>query len=197
MLCAERRQKSVLPFMPHWQNRLGIGQIWRHEDYAFRYQQPDTYKQIAKQRTERRIVREHTSQIAGWFNEQKCSVQTSMLKSNTTKTHLQHLAQNAEERLSLRWAFWRTSSTYIADQLQDCYVRSQVSFIPNTNTYSSEFDDYVANPKAKWLPVDSYRSPWPQGKTIEIQIRMLNARRLWALGVAAHWKYKKKGFKRP
>lgn len=40
-------------------NRLGIGQLkWEIEDYAFRYQQPDTYKQIAKQLSERRIVRE-------------------------------------------------------------------------------------------------------------------------------------------
>src|SRR5690606_14609484 len=40
-------------------NRLGIGQLkWEIEDYAFRYQQPDTYKQIAKQLAERRIVRE-------------------------------------------------------------------------------------------------------------------------------------------
>jgi len=41
-------------------NRLGIGQLkWEIEDYAFRYQHPDVYKQIAKQLSERRIDREY------------------------------------------------------------------------------------------------------------------------------------------
>ncbi|MGB2080117.1 MAG: HD domain-containing protein, partial [Vibrio sp.] len=40
-------------------NRLGIGQLkWEIEDYAFRYQHSETYKKIAKQLSERRIVRE-------------------------------------------------------------------------------------------------------------------------------------------
>ncbi|MFW9277685.1 GTP diphosphokinase, partial [Glaesserella parasuis] len=41
-------------------NRLGIGQLkWEIEDYAFRYQHAQTYKQIAKQQAERRIDREN------------------------------------------------------------------------------------------------------------------------------------------
>jgi GTP pyrophosphokinase len=79
-------------------NRLGIGQLkWELEDYCFRYLHPAEYKRIAKLLHERRIDREH------YIDEFVGGLRQAMKEENarrslwSTKTHLQHLAQNAEE----------------------------------------------------------------------------------------------------
>lgn len=175
-------------------NRLGIGQLkWEIEDYAFRYQHAGTYKQIAKQLSERRIDREHyiTDFVTDLENEMKaCGINAEV--SGRPK-HIYSIWRKMQKKsLAFDELFDVRAVRIIADQLQDCYaalgvVHTKYKHLP------SEFDDYVANPKPNGYQSIHTVILGPEGKTIEIQIRTKQMHEESELGVAAHWKYKEGG----
>ena len=172
-------------------NRLGIGQLkWEIEDYAFRYQQPDTYKQIAKQLSERRIVREQY--ITDFVDDLTAEMNRSSINAEVSgrPKHIYSIWRKMQKKgLDFDELFDVRAVRIIADQLQDCYaglgvVHTKYKHLP------SEFDDYVANPKPNGYQSIHTVVLGPEGKTIEIQIRTKQMHEDSELGVAAHWKYK-------
>lgn len=172
-------------------NRLGIGQLkWEIEDYAFRYQHSDTYKQIAKQISERRIVREHYIDdfVSGLMSEMKVSSINAEVSGRPK--HIYSIWRKMQKKsLAFDELFDVRAVRIIADELQDCYaalgiVHTKYKHLP------SEFDDYVANPKPNGYQSIHTVILGPEGKTIEIQIRTKQMHEDSELGVAAHWKYK-------
>lgn len=172
-------------------NRLGIGQLkWEIEDYAFRYQQPDTYKQIAKQLSERRIVREQY--IRDFVNDLRNEMSVSSINAEVSgrPKHIYSIWRKMQKKnLAFDELFDVRAVRIIADKLQDCYaalgvVHTKYRHLP------SEFDDYVANPKPNGYQSIHTVILGPEGKTIEIQIRTKQMHEESELGVAAHWKYK-------
>ncbi|OIQ24328.1 GTP diphosphokinase [uncultured Vibrio sp.] len=172
-------------------NRLGIGQLkWEIEDYAFRYQQPDTYKQIAKQLSERRIVREQY--ITDFVDDLTAEMGVSSINAEVSgrPKHIYSIWRKMQKKsLEFDELFDVRAVRIIADQLQDCYaalgvVHTKYKHLP------SEFDDYVANPKPNGYQSIHTIVLGPEGKTIEIQIRTKQMHEDSELGVAAHWKYK-------
>ncbi|KLN64386.1 GTP diphosphokinase [Vibrio sp. VPAP30] len=175
-------------------NRLGIGQLkWEIEDYAFRYQQPDTYKQIAKQLSERRIVREQY--IKDFVDDLTSEMKTSSINAEVSgrPKHIYSIWRKMQKKgLAFDELFDVRAVRIIADKLQDCYaalgtVHTKYKHLP------SEFDDYVANPKPNGYQSIHTVILGPEGKTIEIQIRTKDMHEDSELGVAAHWKYKEGG----
>jgi GTP pyrophosphokinase len=175
-------------------NRLGIGQLkWEIEDYAFRYQQPDTYKQIAKQLSERRIVREQY--IKDFVDDLTSEMQVSSILAEVSgrPKHIYSIWRKMQKKsLDFDELFDVRAVRIIAERLQDCYaalgiVHTKYKHLP------SEFDDYVANPKPNGYQSIHTVILGPEGKTIEIQIRTKQMHEDSELGVAAHWKYKEGG----
>ncbi|NOI81943.1 GTP diphosphokinase [Vibrio tubiashii] len=175
-------------------NRLGIGQLkWEIEDYAFRYQQPDTYKQIAKQLSERRIVREQY--IKDFVDDLTFEMKGSSINAEVSgrPKHIYSIWRKMQKKgLAFDELFDVRAVRIIADKLQDCYaalgtVHTKYKHLP------SEFDDYVANPKPNGYQSIHTVILGPEGKTIEIQIRTKDMHEDSELGVAAHWKYKEGG----
>jgi len=175
-------------------NRLGIGQLkWEIEDYAFRYQQPDTYKQIAKQLSERRIVREQY--IKDFVDDLTSEMKGSAINAEVSgrPKHIYSIWRKMQKKgLAFDELFDVRAVRIIADKLQDCYaalgtVHTKYKHLP------SEFDDYVANPKPNGYQSIHTVILGPEGKTIEIQIRTKDMHEDSELGVAAHWKYKEGG----
>ncbi|SON48060.1 GTP diphosphokinase [Vibrio tapetis] len=172
-------------------NRLGIGQLkWEIEDYAFRYQQSSTYKQIAKQLSERRIVREQY--IEDFVTDLSSEMDTFSINAEVSgrPKHIYSIWRKMQKKsLAFDELFDVRAVRIIADQLQDCYaalgvVHTKYKHLP------SEFDDYVANPKPNGYQSIHTVILGPEGKTIEIQIRTKQMHEESELGVAAHWKYK-------
>ncbi len=175
-------------------NRLGIGQLkWEIEDYAFRYKHPDTYKQIAKQLSERRIVREQY--IKDFVDDLTNEMGTSGINAEVSgrPKHIYSIWRKMQKKsLAFDELFDVRAVRIIADKLQDCYaalgaVHTKYKHLP------SEFDDYVANPKPNGYQSIHTVILGPEGKTIEIQIRTKQMHEDSELGVAAHWKYKEGG----
>jgi GTP pyrophosphokinase len=172
-------------------NRLGIGQLkWELEDFMFRYQHPNTYKQIAKQLDEKRLDREkYIREFVGTLSAEMklCGIQAEV--SGRPK-HIYSIWRKMQKKgLTFDELFDVRAVRIIAERLQDCYgalgvVHTLWHHLPN------EFDDYVANPKPNGYQSIHTVVMGPGGKSVEIQIRTKQMHEDSELGVAAHWKYK-------
>ncbi|OOF28768.1 GTP diphosphokinase [Salinivibrio sp. IB872] len=172
-------------------NRLGIGQLkWEIEDYAFRYQHAQTYKQIAKQLAERRIDRENY--ITAFVTDLQQAMEASHINAQVygRPKHIYSIWRKMQKKnLQFDELFDVRAVRIIAEELQDCYaalgaVHTKYRHLPK------EFDDYVANPKPNGYQSIHTVVLGPEGKPVEIQIRTRQMHDDAELGVAAHWKYK-------
>lgn len=175
-------------------NRLGIGQLkWELEDLAFRYLEPDTYRQIAQNLDEKREEREQfivdvVDKIKQISSKDGISAEIygrpkhiySIWKKMTTK------------RRSFNELFDVRAVRVVVDTIAECYVvlglvHSQWRHI------DKEFDDYIANPKENGYQSLHTAVYGPGGKPVEIQIRTKQMDEFAEHGVAAHWRYKEAG----
>ncbi|WP_150137086.1 GTP diphosphokinase [Candidatus Enterovibrio altilux] len=172
-------------------NCLGIGQLkWEIEDYAFRYQDSFTYKQIAKQLAERRIDREQYIDVFVTDLQQSMEALNINAQVYGRPKHIYSIWQKMQEKnLNFGELFDVRAVRIIANQLQDCYaalgvVHTKYCHLPK------EFDDYVAHPKPNGYQSIHTVVLGLEGKIVEIQIRTKQMHENAELGVAAHWKYK-------
>ncbi len=172
-------------------NRLGIWQIkWELEDLAFRYTQPDKYKEIAKLLAERRTEREANMQAI--IESMRILLQQHNIQAEVTGRP-KHIYSIYRKMLRKDKPF---------ELLRD--IRGVRLIVPDESTcytvlglihmhwrpIPGEFDDYIANPKS-----NKYRSLhtaviWDDGKPVEVQIRTPEMHEQAELGIAAHWRYK-------
>lgn len=175
-------------------NRLGIGQLkWELEDLAFRYLHPSTYKSIAAQLHERRIDRE--SYIQEFVQGLQQALDAEGVKATVygRPKHIYSIWRKMQKKhLSFEELFDIRAVRIITDSLKDCYgalgvVHSMWRHI------ASEFDDYIATPKANGYQSIHSVVLGPDDKYVEIQIRTQAMHDDAELGVAAHWMYKEGG----
>lgn len=172
-------------------NRLGIWQLkWELEDLAFRYLQPQTYKQIASQLDEKRTGRErYIVTVIGSLQAALAEHGIHAEISGRPKHIYSIWRKMQRKQVSFDELYDLRAVRIAVDDVASCYaalgiVHALWAPIP------SEFDDYIARPKA-----NDYRSlhtavVGPEGRTLEVQIRTHEMHAQAELGVAAHWKYK-------
>ncbi|MBS0290795.1 MAG: GTP diphosphokinase [Proteobacteria bacterium] len=175
-------------------NRLGIGQIkWELEDFAFRYLEPDAYKNIAKLLDEKRLDREvYVKKVIEQIKAALAKESIEAEVSGRVKHIYSIWRKMIRKHLDFQDIYDVRAVRILVPHIRDCYgalgiVHALWQHIPK------EFDDYIATPKE-----NGYRSLHtavigPQGKTIEIQIRTFEMHQEAELGVAAHWLYKEGG----
>ena len=172
-------------------NRLGIWQLkWELEDLAFRYLQPQVYKQIATQLDEKRTGRERY--IAAVIASLQKALTEHGIRAEISgrPKHIYSIWRKMQRKQVGFDELYDLRAVRIAvDDVAACYAALGVVhalWVP----IPSEFDDYIARPKA-----NDYRSlhtavVGPEGRTLEVQIRTHEMHAQAELGVAAHWKYK-------
>ncbi len=177
-------------------NRLGIRDIkWEMEDLAFRFLEPETYREVARLLDEKRTERE-----AG-VEQLRKRLELELLEQGIHSTvqgrpkHIYSIVKKMRGKsLGFDQVYDIRAMRIVVPSIPDCYaalswVHSQ--FQPITE----EFDDYIAKPKS-----NGYQSMHTivrdrSGKPIEIQIRTQAMHEHAEHGVAAHWAYKEAGVK--
>ncbi|MEX8519321.1 MAG: bifunctional (p)ppGpp synthetase/guanosine-3',5'-bis(diphosphate) 3'-pyrophosphohydrolase [Leptothrix sp. (in: b-proteobacteria)] len=177
-------------------NRLGIWQIkWELEDLAFRFQQPDQYKRIAKLLDEKRIEREQgILQAQARLAEALAQAGTQAEVQGRPK-HIYSIWKKMQgKQLDFSRVFDVRALRVVVASVPDCYVALTRAH-ELWQALPEEFDDYIARPKG-----NGYQSLHTvvldeDGRPLEIQIRTRRMHEHAESGVAAHWAYKEAGTK--
>lgn len=175
-------------------NRLGIWRIkWELEDLAFRYVNPDKYKEIAENLAERREDREE--QIANIIAALK-----GLLSHNGIQTEItgrpKHIYSIYKKMIEKNEPFemvrdLRAVRLIVAD-VPSCYAALGVIHT-HWRPIPHEFDDYIAAPKDNFYQSLHTAIIFDDGKPLEVQIRTTDMHQSAEYGIAAHWRYKEKG----
>ncbi|WP_028294772.1 GTP diphosphokinase [Oceanobacter kriegii] len=190
----ERRRKvaeEVFNVYAPLAHRLGIGHLkWELEDLAFRYMQPQAYKQIASLLDEKRIARQdYIDNVVQTLRDELFGAGIRCDVYGRAKHIYSIWRKMSRKNLDFSQIYDIRAVRILVPELRDCYatlgiVHTRWRHIPN------EFDDYIANPKE-----NGYRSLHtavigPEGKILEVQIRTHAMHEDAELGVCAHWLYK-------
>ncbi len=187
--------ESMLVFAP-LANRLGIWELkWEMEDLAFRFLEPDTYRQVAKLLDEKRIERET------YVEHLRARLEAALKEQGVVATvqgRPKHIYSIVKKMRGKSLAFDQVHDIralrIIVGSVPDCYaalswVHSQFVSI------TEEFDDYIARPKPNGYQSLHTVVRDESGQPIEIQIRTQAMHDHAESGVAAHWAYKEAGTK--
>jgi GTP pyrophosphokinase len=177
-------------------NRLGIWEIkWEMEDLAFRFLEPDTYKQIAKLLDEKRIERE--AYVAQLRDEIEKVLQQQGIHAQVQgrPKHIYSIIKKMRGKsLDFDHVYDIRALRIVVPSVPDCYAA--LSWVHSRFTpITEEFDDYIARPKANGYQSLHTIVRDAEGRAIEIQIRTQTMHEHAELGVAAHWAYKEAGAK--
>jgi GTP pyrophosphokinase len=188
-------QETLQVFAP-LANRLGIWQIkWELEDLAFRFLEPDTYRQVARWLDEKRTEREQ------YMHELRTRLQQAMAGQGIAADvqgrpkHIYSIVKKMRGKsLGFERIFDIRALRVVVESVPQCYaVLGWVH--EHFQPVVEEFDDYIARPKANGYQSLHTVVRDAQGRAIEVQIRTRAMHELAETGVAAHWAYKEAGTK--
>jgi GTP pyrophosphokinase len=177
-------------------NRLGIWEIkWEMEDLAFRFQEPDTYRQVARLLDEKRVEREASIERMRTELEQDLNAHGIHAKVSGRPKHIYSIVKKMRGKsLGFNQVYDVRAMRIVVADVPECY--GALSWVHSRFTaIADEFDDYIAKPK-----VNGYQSLHTvvrdaAGQPTEIQIRTQAMHDHAENGVAAHWAYKEAGTK--
>jgi len=177
-------------------NRLGIWQIkWEMEDLAFRFLEPETYKEVARLLDEKRGEREvNMAQLRARVESQLRAHSISATVTGRPKHIYSIVKKMRGKSLNFDQVFDIRALRVIVPSVKDCY--SALSWVhAQFKPLVEEFDDYIAKPKPNGYQSLHTIVRDETGKAIEIQIRTQAMHDHAEHGVAAHWAYKEAGSK--
>ncbi len=178
-------------------NRLGVWQIkWELEDLAFRYLEPEKYREIADLLASKRATRERVIAEASEVLRQHLEAAGIRAEITGRAKHIasiyHKMARYSAQAKSFDQIYDLLAIRVFVDSITECYhalgvIHALWRPIPG------QFDDYIGNPKDSMYQSLHTTVVGPGGKPLEIQIRTYEMHRVAEYGVAAHWRYKEGG----
>lgn len=178
-------------------HRLGLFKIKQElEDLAFRYEHPQTYKEIMEyvdQSHEQRekIVEEFVAPVrkkldaTGFKYEIKARVKSAYSIYNKMK--------KKQVSLDEIYDIYAVRVVFECDDEENAKVQCwqiYTYFADGHKTHPDRLRDWLSAPKANGYQALHLTAMGPDGKWIEVQIRSRKMHEIAELGYAAHWKYK-------
>ncbi len=188
-------QEALQVFAP-LANRLGIWQLkWELEDLAFRFTEPQTYREVARLLDEKRLQREDYVHTLRQQLEDELRAQGLEVTVQGRPKHIYSIVRKMRGKsLDFDQVFDVRALRVIASDVRACYaVLAHVH--QRFEQVEGEFDDYIARPKANGYQSLHTVVRDAAGRAIEIQIRTAAMHEHAESGVAAHWVYKEAGAK--
>ncbi|MFN8411406.1 MAG: bifunctional (p)ppGpp synthetase/guanosine-3',5'-bis(diphosphate) 3'-pyrophosphohydrolase [Anaerolineales bacterium] len=190
----KRIAQQTLDIFAPLANRLGIWQLkWELEDIAFRYVNPEKYKEIAEQLSEKRPDRE------AQLEDIKENL-LKLLEKNNIKAEIsgrpKHLYSIYKKMMKKDKPFDMVRDVravrLIVPDVPSCYAALGV--IHTTwRPLHGEFDDYIAAPKDNFYQSLHTAVVYDDKRPLEVQIRTHEMHLNAEYGIAAHWRYKEGG----
>ena len=175
-------------------NRLGIWQLkWELEDLAFRFEDSDTYKRIAKLLDEKRVERETYVDSAIERLQQELAAANIRAEVSGRPKHIYSIWRKMRgKELDFAELYDVRAFRVIVPDIKDCYT--VLGIVHNLwQPIPKEFDDYISRPKPNGYKSLHTVVIGDDGRAFEVQIRTQEMHQFAEYGVAAHWRYKEAG----
>lgn len=176
-------------------NRLGIWRFkWELEDLAFKYLEPEAFRQIQQLVSEKRTDREERlKKISETLRTRLAEAGIRCLDISGRPKHLYSIYQKMQRQNKEFHEIYDLAALRIIVQTnEECY-RALAVVHDVFRPIPGRFKDYIGLPKP-----NRYQSlhtgvigPW--GRPLEVQIRTMEMHHVAEYGIAAHWKYKETG----
>jgi GTP diphosphokinase / guanosine-3',5'-bis(diphosphate) 3'-diphosphatase len=176
-------------------NRLGIGRLkWELEDLAFKYLEPDSYREMQGLVTGKRTEREERlAQVGEMLRDRLTQLGITCHDINGRPKHLYGIYQKMQkQQKSFKDIYDVAAVRIIVETNDECYRALAVvhdAFRP----IPGRFKDYIGLPKPNRYQSLHTVVIGTSGRPIEVQIRTLEMHQVAEYGIAAHWKYKETG----
>ncbi|UCG76729.1 MAG: bifunctional (p)ppGpp synthetase/guanosine-3',5'-bis(diphosphate) 3'-pyrophosphohydrolase [Gemmatimonadota bacterium] len=172
-------------------HRLGMARVrWELEDLAFKFLEPDEYRELVRRVAGKRSERE---ELVGRMGEPlSAELREAGLEAEVygRPKHLWSIYRKMVKRNKPYEEIYDVlAMRVIVGSVRDCY--HALGVIHNKWTPLTErFHDYVASPKSNLYQSLHTTIFGPGGRLYEIQIRTREMHRTAEYGIAAHWRYK-------
>lgn len=176
-------------------NRLGIWRIkWELEDLAFKYLEPEAFREIQQHVSEKRTSREEKlARATTILQERLQQAGVRCLDISGRPKHLYSIYQKMhKQQKEFHEIYDLAALRIIVQSNEECYRALAVvhdAFRP----IPGRFKDYIGLPKPNRYQSLHTGVIGLTGRPLEVQIRTMEMHRIAEYGIAAHWKYKETG----
>jgi GTP pyrophosphokinase len=174
-------------------NRLGIWQLkWELEDLAFRYLEPERYRDIATLIAERRVERDRRIRLAADMLQQKLYEANIVAQVSGRPKHIYSIYRKMLDKGLNFENIYDIRALRVIIESTEPYSCYQVLGIVHSlwKPIPQEFDDYIARPKPNGYQSLHTAVVDASGQALEVQIRTRDMHGEAERGIAAHWAYK-------